>query len=323
MAPGKYAYIRGGIVPIEQAQVPVMTHALNYGTGCFEGIRGHWNEERRELYVFRLAEHYRRLSASARILLMQLPLPVDELCELTVELLRRNEHREDTYLRPLLYMSSPVIGVRLHDLQQDFSLFSTPFGAYVEAEGALRLRTSSWRRVEDTAAPARAKITGTYVNAALAKSEAVLDGYDEALVLTQDGHVSEGSAENVFAVIDGKLVTPPVTDNILAGITRATLIELAREELGLPTEERSIDRTELYTADEVFLCGTGAQVLPVREIDRRPIGDGGAGQLTEQLQFLYDRVVRGRHERYMRWLTPVYDPQSTADRGEEALVGSL
>jgi branched-chain amino acid aminotransferase len=302
-------------VPIEEAQVSVMTHALNYGTGCFEGIRAYWNAEERQLYVFRLREHYERMAASARILMMTLPLSVDALCALTTDLLARNEHAQDTYIRPLLYKSEPIIGVRLHDLEEDLALFTAPMGEYVEVEGAARLRTSSWRRVEDTATPARAKITGSYINAAFAKTEAMLDGYDEALVLTEDGHVSEGSAENVFAVVGGRLVTPPVSDNILAGITRATLIQVAEEVLGLRTVERSLDRTELYVADEVFLCGTGAQVVPVGEIDRRVIGHGAAGDITLRLRDAYDAVVRGRDSRYRHWLTPVHEAGNASREG--------
>ncbi len=306
MNAGRYAYFRGEMVPIERAQVSIMTHALNYGTGCFEGIRGYWNEERRQLYVFRMPEHYERMRKSARILMMDLPMSVEELCALTVDLLRRNGHTEDTYIRPLLYISEPIIGVRLHGLAYDFALFSAPFGAYVETEGAIRVRTSSWRRVDDNSAPARAKITGSYVNAALSKSEAVLDGYDEAVVLTDDGHVSEGSAENIFIVTSGRLVTPPVSDNILAGITRATLIQLARERFGIETEERKVDRTELYSADEAFLCGTGAQLLPIGEVDRRKVGTGGVGEITEALKSAYERIVHGEDPEYAHWLTPVY-----------------
>lgn len=321
MRTGKYAYHGGEIVPIERAQVPITTHALNYGTGCFEGIRGYWNEDERQLYVFRLPEHYERLAASAHILMMTLPASVEDLCELTCDLLRRNEHTSDTYIRPLLYKSARIIGVRLHDLEEEFSLFTAPFGEYIETEGvAARLRTSSWRRVEDTSLPARAKITGSYVNAAFSKSEAMLDGYDEALVLTEDGHVAEGSAENVFAVIGGKLVTPPVSDNILAGITRATIIELASEMLGVQTVERNIDRTELYVAPEVFLCGTGAQVVPVGEIDRRRVGTGGEGELTRRLREVYYRVVRGLEPRYAHWLTPVYSAERPAPQAEDTLA---
>lgn len=319
MRTGRYAYHRGEFMRIEQAQVSIMTHALNYGTGCFEGIRAYWNPDEQQLYVFRLPEHYERMAASAHILMMRLPGSAAEMSELTLELLRRNEHTHDTYMRPLMYKSSSVIGVRLHDLEEGFSLFSAPFGDYVEIEDTARLRTSSWRRVEDTATPARAKITGSYVNAAFAKTEAMLDGYDEALVLTESGHVSEGSAENLFAVVGGKLVTPPVSDNILSGITRATLIQLASEVLGLEAVERSLDRTELYVADEVFLCGTGAQVVPVGEIDRRKVGGGGEGSVTRSLRQLYDRVVRGHEPAYRHWLSPVY---ASRDR-QQAETGDL
>lgn len=321
MAREEYAYIRGKFVPAAQATVPIMTHALNYGTACFEGIRGYWNPDERQMYVFRMPEHYQRLARSGRILLMNAGLSVEDQCALTVQLLQMNGYTTDTYVRPLLYKSSPVIGVRLHGLEDAFALFAVPFGAYVESEGAIRVRTATWRRLDDNAAPARAKITGSYINAALAKTEAVLDGYDEAVVLTHDGHVSEGSAENIFAVIGGKLVTPPLTDNILAGITRSTLIELAAAELGIETVERSVDRTELYVADEVFLCGTGAQLLPVGEIDRRPVSNGAVGPVTGRLQAVYERIVRGYDKRYGHWLTPVYSQSAPSPR-EGAEVGA-
>lgn len=322
MNSGKFAFIRGEVVPIEQAQVSIMTHALNYGTGCFEGIRGYWNETDGQMYIFKLREHYARMERSGRILMMDLPFGVDELSRLTVDLMQRNGHMEDTYIRPLLYKSSALIGVRLHDLESDFALFTAPFGQYVEVEGAARCRTSSWRRVEDNSAPARAKITGTYINAALAKTEAVLDGYDEAIVLTEDGHVSEGSAENLFLVIDGVLVTPPLTDNILSGITRVVLMQLAMEQFGIRTVERKVDRTELYVADELFLCGTGAQIIPVGEVDHRKIGNGGAGEITEKLRLAYERVVRGEDERYIHWCTPVYTEEHPAPGREKSLVAS-
>jgi branched-chain amino acid aminotransferase len=221
-------------------------------------------------------------------------------------MLRRDGLREDVYIRPIVYKSSEVIGVRLHNLDADVVIFGIPFGQYIDTEGGIRAQVSTWRRTDDNAIPARGKITGAYVNGALAKSEAQLNGYDEAIVLTQDGHVSEGSAENLFIVKNGKLITPPVTDNILEGITRRRLMMVARERLEVPTEERSIDRTELYTADEVFLCGTGAQLSPVVEIDRRRIGSGRAGPITRQLHDIYFGAVRGREEAYRDWLTPVY-----------------
>jgi branched-chain amino acid aminotransferase len=259
-----------------------------------------------ELFLFRLAEHYERLHRSCRVLMINLPYSVAELTEITIEMLRRNGWQEDAYLRPLAFKSSEVIGVKLHGLEDGFTLFGVPFGDYVDTNRPLRIRTSSWQRIDDNAAPARAKVTGIYANSALAKSEANLDGYDEALMLTADGHVSEGSGENIFMVQNGVLVTPPVSDNILVGITRATIMELAEREFGIQTIERSIDRSELLVADEVFMCGTGAQVAAIGEIDRRSIGDGGMGSLTRRVQDLYFDVVRGKVDRYRHWCTPVY-----------------
>jgi branched-chain amino acid aminotransferase len=293
-------------MPLSQAKIGVMTHAFNYGTGCFEGIRAYWNGEAEELYILKLAEHYERLHRSCRILMIDLPHSVTELCDITVELLRRNGWREDAYLRPLAYKASEVIGVKLHGLEDGFTLFGVPFGNYVDTNRPLRISTSSWQRMDDNMAPARAKITGIYVNSALAKSEANLNGFDEALMLTADGHVSEGSGENIFMLHDGVLVTPPVSDNILVGITRAALIELAERELGLRTVERSIDRSELFVSEEVFMCGTGAQVAPIGEIDRRQIGNGGIGPVTQRIQDLYFEAVRGKLDRYRHWCTPVY-----------------
>jgi len=303
----KYAFFGGEIVPIQDAKISIMTHAFNYGTGCFEGIRAYWNDQEDQLLVFRMAEHYRRFRQSAHILRMQLPYSVEQLGEVTLDLLRREAYRQDVYIRPLAYKSSEGVGVRLHDLEDSVAVFATPFGRYVEKEEGADVLVSSWRRNADNAIPARAKVTGAYVNSALAKTEAVLNGYDEAIVLNQDGHVSEGSAENLFLVRDGRLVTPPVTENILEGITRATVIQLACEELGLDTVERPVDRTELYVADELFLCGTGVQVAAIASVDRRPVGDGKMGPNVKRIRELYFDVVRGRVPRYRHWCTPVYE----------------
>jgi branched-chain amino acid aminotransferase len=302
----QYAYFGGKIVPIEEAKVSVMTHAFNYGTGVFEGIRAYWNEDQEQLYIFRAADHYRRLCDSVRILKIALPLSVDELVSVTGDLLKRCGFREDTYIRPLAYKSSQIVGVRLHNLEDGFTIFAVPFGKYVDKPEGAHCCVSSWRRNDDNAIPSRCKITGSYVNSALSKSEAVEDGYDEAIVLNQDGHVSEGSAENIFVARQGVLVTPPATDNILEGITRRVMLHLAQAELGVETAERSIDRSELYLCDECFLCGTGGEILPVTYIDRRPVGDGRIGPLTAQLQKLYFDIVRGKNPKYADWLTPVY-----------------
>ena len=301
-----WAFFRGEFVPLHEANINVMTHGFNYGTAVFEGIRAYWNADDEQLYALELIAHYERIHSSARVLMMEVRQSPQELAEITVELLRRDGLREDAYIRPLVYKSSEIIGVRLHNLDADITIFAVPFGHYIDTEGGIRAQISSWRRTDDNAIPARGKITGAYVNGALAKSEAQLNGFDEAIVLTADGHVSEGSAENLFIVQRGALVTPAVSDNILEGITRRRLIAMAREELGIETTERSLDRTELYAADEVFLCGTGAQISPVIEIDRRKIGTGRPGTITRELSQRYFDAVRGKLPAYRDWLTPVY-----------------
>jgi branched-chain amino acid aminotransferase len=301
-----WAFFRGEFVPLRDANINVMTHGFNYGTAVFEGIRAYWNADEEQLFALELVAHYARIRASAGLLMMEVRQSPEELAEITVELLRRDGLREDVYVRPIVYKSSETIGVRLHNLDSDVTIFAVPFGQYIDTEGGIRAQVSSWRRTDDNAIPARGKITGAYVNGALAKSEAQLNGFDEAIVLTADGHVSEGSAENLFIVKNGVLITPPVTDNILEGITRRRLIGIARDDLGIPTVERSIDRTELYGADEVFLCGTGAQISPVIEIDRRAIGSGRPGPVSRDLSRTYFDAVRGRNPAYRDWLTPVY-----------------
>jgi branched-chain amino acid aminotransferase len=300
-----WVYYEGEIKRYSDAKVGLLTHALNYGTGIFEGIRAYWNDEREQLFALRVPEHFDRLRENASILQMTLPQSTQELCETTLELLRRNQMREDTYIRPLLFKNAEIIGVRLHDVPQSFSICVSAMGNYVDTDG-LRCMVSSWRRIDDTMMPARAKCTGVYVNSALAKSEAMENGFDEAIFLTQDGHVCEGSAENIFIIRNQTLITPPPSDNILEGITRAAVMQLAREQLQLEVVERSIDRTELYVADEVFMCGTGAQVAPVTEIDRRRIGDGEPGPVTLRLQSSYLDVVKGNNPAYADWLIPVY-----------------
>jgi branched-chain amino acid aminotransferase len=301
-----WAYFRGAFVPLREANINVMTHGFNYGTAVFEGVRAYWNQDEEQLYGLELIAHYERIRASARLLMMEVDHSAEELAQITVELLRRDGLREDVYIRPVVYKSSELIGVRLHNLESEITIFAVPFGQYIDTEAGIRAQVSSWRRTDDNAIPARAKITGAYVNSALAKSEAQLNGFDEAIVLTSDGHVSEGSAENLFIVKGGKLVTPAGTDNILEGITRRRLMEIAGAELGVEVVERSIDRTELYAAEEVFLCGTGAQISPVIEIDRRKIGDGRPGAITRRLSRIYFDAVRGRLPAYRDWLTPVY-----------------
>lgn len=302
---GSYAYFRKRIVPLEEANVNIMTHALNYGTGCFEGIRGNWNQDREQIYLFRMRDHYERLKRSARILRIDISESVDELCEITTDLVRRSGYLEDVYVRPLAYKSALVIGPRMHDVEDDLNIFVIPFGDYLDADKGIRCCTSSWRRVPDTSIPGRAKVTGIYVNNALAKTEAFDNGYDEAIMLTQEGNVSEGSGENVFIVTGGELVTPAPAESILVGITRSTVMELGRKELGIATVERQIPRSELYSADEVFLTGTAAHLTPVLEMDGRPIGSGTTGPITRRLMGLYHAIIRGNNTTYGAWCTPV------------------
>jgi len=302
----KHAFFQGKFVPIEDAKISIMTHAFNYGTGVFEGIRAYWNDKDNQLYVFRMPEHYDRLQQSCSIIRIDLGLTTQELCDITRELLRKEESKVDTYIRPVAYKASEGIGVRLHDLDDGFCIFAVPFGRYIEKEEGARAAVSSWRRVDDNAAPARAKITGIYINSALSKSEVMGLGFDEAIVLNNDGHVSEGSAENIFLVRDGVLVTPAASENILEGITRKTMMEIAKSELGIDTIERQIDRSELYIADEVFFCGTGVQVAAVVEVDGRLVGNGKIGPIVTKLRGLYYDIAKGRVAKYKHWCTPVY-----------------
>jgi branched-chain amino acid aminotransferase len=297
-------FFRGRFMPMADATVSIATHALNYGTGCFEGIRAYWNEEAGDLYILKGREHYARLHRSARILKIAVPYAPEELLDLTVDLLKRNGFRQDVYIRPLAFKAAPIIKVTLTGVRDEFGVFAVPMGDYVPTAG-LRVTVSSWLRIQDNTIPSRAKVTGAYINAALASDAATADGYDEAIMLGQDGQVAEASSSNLFMVRHGRLVTTPVTSDILEGITRQAVLELAHD-LGISAEERPIDRTELYVADEVFLSGTGVQLAGVVEIDRRPVGTGAPGPVTTALQSAYFRAVRGQDPRYRHWLTPVY-----------------
>jgi len=298
------AYFEGEFVPIEQAHVSITCNTLHYGTGCFGGIRAHWNERREQLYLFRVHDHYERVLNSAKLLLCELDYTVEQLAEITVELLSREGWRENVYIRPLVYKDDGIFRVWLHDSNDKIAIFSQTVGSYIKTEG-LNVGVSSWRRVDDTVMPARGKINGTYVNSALAKSDAMLSGFDEAIVLNQDGHVSEASAANLMIVRKGVVITPPVTANILEGITRRTVMQLVRDEMGMEVVERNIDRSELYLADEAFFCGTGVQIAAISSVDHRAVGDGETGPITRQITDLYARVVMGEEAKYMDWLTPI------------------
>ncbi len=297
----KHAFFEGKVVPLSEARISIATHAFLYGTAVFGGIRAYWNEEKQRLFVFRPWDHYHRLLHSARMLAMQTQYDEEGLIEITLELLRLDAYRQDVYLRPIFYKADLGIGVKLHDLRDEFCLFTMPYEKYVKNDTNAHVTFSSWRRIDDNMIPARGKVSGAYVNSALIKTDAARAGFDEALVLDQNGHVSEGSAMNIFMVRDGVVITPPVTDNILEGITRKSVMELLRNEMGLPVVERSIDRTEVAIAEELFMTGTAAQVMAVTRVDFRPIGNGEMGPITAELRRLYEDVVRGRHPKYSSW----------------------
>ncbi len=300
----QWAFFKGEFVPIADAKISIMTQVVNYGIGAFGGIRAYWNEDQQQLYIFRLNDHIRRFLSACKLFNATLPYSDQDLKGFVVELVRREGYREDTYIRPLLYNATEDITPRLYDADFNFAAFSRPQGNYIKL--SVRACTSSWRRLDDNIIPSRGKITGGYINSAFAKSEAHWNGFDEAIVLNQDGHVAEGSAMNLFIVRDGRLRTPGVNDNILEGITRNTVIHLAQNELDLEVDERSIDRSELYIADEVLFCGTGAQVAAVVEIDHRTIGSGKMGPVTQKVQEAYFNIVRGKNPKFVDWLTPIY-----------------
>lgn len=302
----KNAYFEGKIVPYSEAKVGVLTHALNYGTAAFAGVRAYWNQDEQQLYLVRPVDHFRRLLNSAKMLCMQFEHTPESLVQVAVELLRADNYHTDVYLRPLVYKADETIGVKLHGLRDELTIVAVPFERYVSNDTGAHVTISSWRRVDDNIIPARGKISGAYANSAFIKTDAVRAGFDEALVLNQDGHVSEGSAMNMFMVRDGVVVTPPITDNILEGITRRSVIELVKQELNVQVVERSIDRTELYLCDELFMTGTAAQITAVTRVDFRQVGCGEMGPITANLRELFDKVVRGKVKKFSEWNVPVY-----------------
>ena len=300
------AFFKGDFVDIKNANVNIQTHALHYGTAVFEGIRGNWNTTNDSMIIFRLREHYERLIRGTRILLIDIPYDVDELCNITTDLVHKSGYKQDVYIRPIAYKSAEKIAnLKLPELENDFALMIIPFGDYIDSSRAINCCTSSWRRLDDTNIPPRVKISGNYVNSILAKTEAVLAGFDEAIILSQSGSVSEGSGENLFIINDGEITTPPLSDNNLDGITRNCVFEIAKQELGIQIKEKTIFRSELYLADEVFLTGTAAHITPVGQLDKRTIGTGDTGEITTKIQSLYSDIVRGNNSKYLDWCTSV------------------
>src|SRR5438067_9566673 len=280
---------------------------MNYGTAVFGGLRAYWNDDEEQLFVFRPQDHFRRFLQSAKLLCMDLPVSGDDLVNGLMELIQTEGHKEDLYIRPLAFYADEIIGVKVHDLHAEFSIVVTPFGAYNKNEDNMHVTVSSWRRIDDNSIPARGKIAGAYVNSAFIKTDAVRAGFDEAIVLNADGHISEGSAANFFMLRNGVMCTPPITDNVLEGITRRTVIQLLGDELRMDVVEREIDRTELYLADEAFYCGTGAQISAINAVDHRPIGTCRLGEVTDGLRIMQFDGVRGKVAKYRSWCCPVYE----------------
>ena len=297
----KHAFFEGKVVPLSEAKISIATHGFLYGTAVFGGMRAYWNEEKKRLFVFRPYDHFRRLLNSGKMMAMSIPYDEEALIQLTVDLLRTDNWQRDVYLRPTIYKADEGIGVRLHDLKDEFCMFVMAYEPYVKNDTNAHVTISSWRRIDDNVIPARGKVAGAYANSALIKTDANRAGFDEAIVLDNHGHVSEGSAMNIFMVRDGVLVTPPITDNILEGITRRSIIEIARNELGLEVVERSIDRTEVFIAEEMFMTGTAAQVVAVTKIDHRPVGTGSMGPVTTKLRKSFDDIVRAKNPKYASW----------------------
>jgi branched-chain amino acid aminotransferase len=308
--PNTIVYFRGEYLPLREAHVGILTHALHYGTGVFEGIRGYWNEAEQQLFLVKPREHYHRWKQNCGLLRISIPETPQHLCEITAELARRNSFHTDIYVRPLAYKCTERVGVRTDD-EDAFALIALPFGAYLPDKG-LHAGISAWRRIDDNAIPARGKICGAYVNSVLASDDARRAGFDEALLLNQSGHVAEGATCNLFMVRKGELITPSITENVLEGITRDSIMELASRELRMPIVERPIDRSELYLCDELFLTGTAVGIGPVVRVDHRPIQDGETGPITGEMRRLYFDAVRGRMPVYRRWLLPAFASQHEA-----------
>lgn len=300
------AYHKSEFKKLGDCTVNVATHALQYGTAVFGGIRGYYSKSMENLLIFRIDRHFKRLHQSARMMQMVPPLSEKEMANILIQVARFNNYRQNVYFRPYLYKSATQLSPRFHDVKDDFSLYSLKMDDYLDTNKGLAVCVSSWRRIDDNIIPTRGKVSGGYANSGLAKSEALQNGFDEAIFLDTRGYVSEGSAENVFLVRDGVLLTPPVSASVLEGVTRRSVLELARAE-GIPCEERDIARAELYVADEVFFTGTGAQVAWIGSIDHRPIGNGQIGSITERLRARFIKCVTGEDEQFKEWVTPVYE----------------
>ncbi len=300
-----YVFYQGEIKKENEVNISIRSKAFNYGLGCFEGIRAYWDDEEKQLYVFRLKEHYERLLESCKALYINIPYTAEELCNWTVELLKKNNYKTNVYIRPVAFKGSEELFPTLYDDDNRMLIYCQPLGKLAQKE-TFRACISSWRRISDTMMPPRTKATAAYLNSALASLEALQNGYDEAILLTDSGYVCEGPGENIFMVKNGKLITPPPSDNILEGITRNTVMILAKEELGMEIVERSIARTELYSSQELFFSGTAMEVTAISEVDNRKIGNEEVGEVCKKIKELFFGLTTGKNQKYREFCTPVY-----------------
>lgn len=299
-------YFNGEFIPEEQARLPISTHALHYGTGVFEGIRAYYNQSEDCLIIFRLRDHFLRMEKNAAILSMSLPENIEKLCDITQELVQKNFTTEDLYIRPLAYKKDRAIGnFDLKKVGDGFFIYTVPLGRHFKGEKGIAAMLSGWERVSDRAIPPRGKVTGAYANTCLAKTESAEKGYDEAILLNQNGHISEASSENIFIVKNGNIYTPPVSDDILEGITRNTVITLIQKEINKEVSEKSLAKEDLRGADEIFLTGTGAEITAVTSVDRKQIGDGNVGPVSQKIREVYNTLVHGNYDGFGEWLTKV------------------
>jgi branched-chain amino acid aminotransferase len=279
---------------------------VQYGLGCFTGIRGHWNKDKKNLYLFRLQDHHKRLKESAKILGMKFRYTFPQFQKIIFDLIKKNKIKEDIYIRPTLYAAATTLTPRFDNPDDDMAVYMISLKDYFNTQKGLNVCISTWRRFDDDCMSVKAKITGAYANGALAKTEAVLNGYDEPLFLNRDGKVCEASGANIFGIKEGVVYTPPLHANNLNGITRRTLIELFSQELGIEVREEEFDRSTLYTFDELFFSGTAAKVTWIRAVDKRTIGTGKMGPLTKKIKTIFDAISQADNSKYEKWLTAVY-----------------
>ncbi len=297
-------WINGTLVDRSEAKVPILTHSLQYGTGIFEGIRSYASGD--NSFVFRLRDHIRRFQYSAKIYRMDLRFSVDEISKGVIDTIRANSLKS-CYIRPFAFYSDESISLATEGLHVSVTIATVDLGKYfgAKAHEGLECMTSSWRRINSSILPVHAKASGNYLNSCLASTEAKLAGYDESIMLSGDGYISEGPGENIFMVKDGVIITPGLESNILMGITRDSVIAMTRD-LGYDVVERQIHRDEIYSADEAFLCGTAAEITPIKSLDRIVVGDGKIGKITKDVTDNFEKLLSGQNEKFRKWITPVY-----------------